>query len=1106
SGLALTPGEGEGQQELSGQALTYRLAVFVNDVQAAVLEVDESTGTRTIDVPSALLKDEKKHRINFQITGRGQYTYQCILGGFVPAEQLQSTVDDWRVARTYQPAPLEADGREIGRGFGVLEGDYVPFVNPVTQLPVGRRAMVELSVRRKDTSSNVADLEYLVITEPIPSGTTVIEKSVRGPFERFEITPGAITFYVGNRRDIGTIRYELYGYLAGQYRAGPTVIRNAYQAGQLVVSEPKSLAVLPSGTSSADDYRLTPDELNTLGKLYFEKGQWETAEEHLGELFDHWKLNPNAYKSVVKMLLDVHLEVGPAGQVVRYFEIVKEKWPDEEIPFEKIVKVGAAYHEMGEYERSYLIFRATVQTSFLRESGVAGFLDSQGEFVRSVDVMQRLLREYPPEGYLAAGTYALAQRVYAKAPQAAEDEKLRRQKINRVDLIHRASDMLEGFLTAYPDDPAADQAAFSRANTLLELKDYGKVVAACDRYARRYPQSDLLDTYWYIIGYCHFAGSQHEAALAMCRKVAEAKRTDQQTGRQIDSPNKWRAVYIMGQVYHSLGRAAEAVREYERVKDRFSDAARSIAYFLRKGIALPEVTTLRPGEPVEVELKFRNVAACDVKVYRIDLMKFTLMQRNLGGIQRINLAGIRPQHEAAVVLGDGKDYRDRTHKLALPLEKEGAYLVVCRGDDLHASGLVLLTPLAVEVDEDRTAGQVRTTVKDRTTDEYQSDVHVKVIGSGNAKFVAGSTDLRGVFTAEGIWGAATVIAMAEGGRYAFYRGVPERGEGPRLSGTVRRATSGTLPQYRPVDLTADGPEEAEARINAALDSPTQLEFIETQLQDVVDFLRDYHDIEIQIDTRALDEVGIPTDTPITKNLKGVTLRSALRLMLRELDLTYVIQDEVLLITTPEEAEYRLATKVYPVADLVLFRDESGEEWADFDQLIELLTCTVEPTAWDMVGGSGSIAPFENNLSIVVSQSQDVHREIERVLENLRRVGGNKSGDGQPPVRKKPQRGYGGFGGMGMGGMGMGGMGGGGGAQADFDGVQRPFVISVIPVIEPGTTDADVAPAPGGMNELLKGLQEANESFQGQQVDQLQKIYSRGMGMGGFGGVAPGAAF
>ncbi len=150
-----------------------------------------------------------------------------------------------------------------------------------------------------------------------------------------------------------------------------------------------------------------------------------------------------------------------------------------------------------------------------------------------------------------------------------------------------------------------------------------------------------------------------------------------------------------------------------------------------------------------------------MKVYRIDLMKFSLLRRNLGGIAQINLAGIRPLHETSVKLGDGLDYRDRTTKLALPLKDEGAYLVVARGDDLHASGLVLVTPLAVEVQEDPVSGRVRTTVKDVKTDRYVHNVQVKVIGSRNDDFIDGTTDLRGVFVADGIHGDSTVIARAE---------------------------------------------------------------------------------------------------------------------------------------------------------------------------------------------------------------------------------------------------------------------------------------------------------------------------------------------------------
>ncbi|HEX7449417.1 MAG TPA: tetratricopeptide repeat protein [Pirellulales bacterium] len=757
----------------------YKLTVIVNNIEIGVLDVTPDSRTQTLAVPPQVLKKDKQ-RVQFSLAGRGRYTFQCVLGGFVPADKLKSTTNDWRVRRYYEPAPRELDGEPIPRGFEVLQGNFTPFRNPLTELPVGQRGHVTLQVWRQNLPANTHEehLEYLVITEPLPSGVTVIEQSVTGGFERFELRPGEITFYVGSRQAIQLIHYDVHGYLPGSYRAGPTAVRNAYRPEQLAVAEPKSLAVLPLGRASGDEYRWSPQELFELGKRHFAKHELAEAGVFLTELVTQWQLRPEIHREAASMLLDIHLARGPEADIVRYFELIKEKWPDVELTFEKIVKVGAAYDKLGEYERAYLIFRATVESSFLRENGVAGFLEEQGEFLRSVEVMGRLLAEYPPEGYAAAAQYALAQQVYAYAPQAAGDTKLRDKKVTRIDLIENARRMLDSFLTAYPEDPAADQASFSLANALLELKTYRQAIAQCERYAERYPNSDYLDSYWYIIGYSHFALGEHEAALAMCRKVAEAKRVDRQTGREEESNNKWRAIYILAQVYHSLGKAAEAIREYTLVADRFADAKQAIAYFAHKEIALPEVTTFQPNEQAHIELKFRNVARCDARVYKIDLMKFSLLKRNLSGITGINLAGIRPYHEATIELGDGKDYRDRTRTLELPLKDEGAYLVVCRGDDLHASGLVLVTPLAVEVQEEASSGEVRATVKNVVDDGYVPEVQVKVIGTRNGEFVSGETDLRGVFVAQSIQGTATVIAEGDNNRYAFFRGHTELGPPP----------------------------------------------------------------------------------------------------------------------------------------------------------------------------------------------------------------------------------------------------------------------------------------------------------------------------------------
>jgi len=775
----------------------YKLTVFVNDHLAKELEIDADSRTQTIDVPAELLSENgQKQRVRFELNGRGRFTYQCVLGGFVPGDDLKSTTSGWQITRYYRPAPKELDGRVIPRGFDVaVPNSYEQFRNGLSNLPVGRRGLIELHVRRNQLPSNAVEsrLPYLVVTEPLPAGTAVVENSVRGGFERFEISPGAITFYVGSRRSVSTISYQVHGYVPGEFRTTPTLVRDAFRPDQMAVAKPKSLTVLPTSEESTDPYRLTPRELYELGKRYFERGELAQAAGHLNDLFNNWSLKPEFYKETVHMLLNIHLDQGPASQVVRYFEIIVEKFPDLEIPFAKLLAVGDAYHKIAEYERSYLVFRAATEASFMRESRVAGFLESQDESLRSVEVMSDLLRQYPPEPYLATATYALAQRVYAKAPEAASDAKLREKKITRVDLIRDAWSRLDAFLSAYPEDPAADEASFSLANALLDLELYEKAITQCERYATRYKDSDFLDSYWYIVGYCHFASGAHNQALDMCNKVAEAKRKDKRTGRLEDSPNKWQAIYILGQIHHSLGAAEAAIREYTRVMDRFVDARQAIDYFARKAIELPEVTTFQPSEPVEVELKFRNVPSANVTVYRIDLMKYSLLRRNLSDITNINLAGIRPYHQATVQLGDGKDYRDRTTALEFPLKDEGAYLVVCRGGNLHTSGMVLVSPLALEIQEQADSGRIRTTIRDAAEEKYVSDVHVKVIGTRNADFVSGETDLRGVFVADGIRGRSMVIAQAPGGRYAFFRGQTELGPPPAQKAPAEEADAEASP-------------------------------------------------------------------------------------------------------------------------------------------------------------------------------------------------------------------------------------------------------------------------------------------------------------------------
>jgi hypothetical protein len=215
--------------------------------------------------------------------------------------------------------------------------------------------------------------------------------------------------------------------------------------------------------------------------------------------------------------------------------------------------------------------------------------------------------------------------------------------------------------------------------------------------------------------------------------------------------------------------------------------------------------------------------------------------------------------------------------------------------------------------------------------------------------------------------------------------------------------SATSPKKPPKPvLKALRPGENVARIEAALASPTEICFVEAPLQEVLDSLKEQHHIEIQIDTKALEDVGIGTDSPVTVDLKGISLRSALKLMLRKLSLTWMIEDEVLLITTPEEAEARVSTILYDVADLVTCRDEHDAPWEDYDTLIDVITPTIQPSTWDMVGGPGAIsgATLGTAKVLIVSQTREVQEQIADLLAKIREVA-KKNPNAGIPRRSRP---------------------------------------------------------------------------------------------------------
>jgi type II secretory pathway component GspD/PulD (secretin) len=208
-------------------------------------------------------------------------------------------------------------------------------------------------------------------------------------------------------------------------------------------------------------------------------------------------------------------------------------------------------------------------------------------------------------------------------------------------------------------------------------------------------------------------------------------------------------------------------------------------------------------------------------------------------------------------------------------------------------------------------------------------------------------------------------------------------------------------------------------------------------------------INVDIDTQAMQEAGVNLDQPVSLNLENIQLRSALNLLLKKANLTYVIENEALQITTHDRTRGDVKTVTYPVADLVIEPSNgtlpgvnsfqaalerqagntgvvnqgqtpwmastslnggtpvgSSNAYSPYNSmhvpggdpqktvggtrtieetLIDLIQKIVAPDTWVDVGGKGTIRYYPNGLALVVSQTQDIQEQVADLLAALRRL-------------------------------------------------------------------------------------------------------------------------
>ena len=168
-------------------------------------------------------------------------------------------------------------------------------------------------------------------------------------------------------------------------------------------------------------------------------------------------------------------------------------------------------------------------------------------------------------------------------------------------------------------------------------------------------------------------------------------------------------------------------------------------------------------------------------------------------------------------------------------------------------------------------------------------------------------------------------------------------------------------------------------ITKKMDVKHSVAFKDTPLKQAIATFAKQSGISMQVDRRALEEIGLTDDTPVEIDVENISVRSILKLMLRELDLTYTIRDEILMITTREACECALANRIYYM--------ESTGILGDFDRIMMAIQQTIEPSTWEALGGPSTMTPLtigvRNRPSLIVSTTVEVHEQVESLIRVMR---------------------------------------------------------------------------------------------------------------------------
>ncbi len=201
----------------------------------------------------------------------------------------------------------------------------------------------------------------------------------------------------------------------------------------------------------------------------------------------------------------------------------------------------------------------------------------------------------------------------------------------------------------------------------------------------------------------------------------------------------------------------------------------------------------------------------------------------------------------------------------------------------------------------------------------------------------------------------------------------------------------------------DSSRERTERTERALESMICADFIETDIQDVLEGLKKRLQIPIVVDHAALEVADIQLTGPVTLSVQEMRASVVLDYLTSQMDVAFLVRDGILIVTTREKLEANATTRVYHCGDLletipVEFTIRTSEAavlanatlpvvskpLTPCEAMEYMIEQTIDSDSWQNNGGPGTIVALRHG-ELVVTQNYNVHRKIEKFLKDLRQA-------------------------------------------------------------------------------------------------------------------------